>query len=276
MIAPITATKMIGHHHGSPSGPISVTEVSAARPASIARIGSSAASSVATPRRVGGAGAPQRRDPRDGPELRVEQAPDVAHARRPIQGTPRDRAARRLDRPMPRLGAREQRDDLERGGQRQHARRRARQRGGEVVAMAGEDESEQPGCNQRADDGDDPPVALKSSMNALPERAHAAGRGRADGAMALLVQHRSHSTRVGPPHPARLPAIPRIAERRAAAYPSGPSSLTLKRTVASGDAFNATKCVCRCATMPPLSRMSPLALDGRGGQRRELLASDAA
>ena len=64
--------------------------------------------------------APQRGDPRGDPEVPVDHAAQDLHARRAIEDAARDRPAGRLDGQVPRLAAREQRDDLQ-----QHGRRRA-------------------------------------------------------------------------------------------------------------------------------------------------------
>ncbi len=116
-----------------------------------------------------GRGAAQRRDPRRDAQLAVEHAAEHLHARRPIQHSPVDGPARGLDRQMPCLGARQQRDDLQHHRDREHRCGDGRQRGGEFMATSGEQEPEHRRRRQRPGDRDqDTMAAAEVTPTALP------------------------------------------------------------------------------------------------------------
>jgi hypothetical protein len=199
LAAPITARQMSGSHHGRPSGPTRVNDVSAASAASTARIGNSAAISVGTRGLTSGDERAQRGDPSGDRRLRVEQAAQDAHARRAIENAAVDRPARLLDRQMPGLAAGEQRDDLQQHGRGEHPPRGAGERGRELVAAPGEQQREDRRGGQRAQDRDQrasaaPEVAeTRSQFGQLTPAARS--RGRADRFASRESHRRLRSTR---------------------------------------------------------------------------------
>jgi hypothetical protein len=96
------------------------------------------------PRALARGGAPKRGDSRRHRQLPVEQAADASHARRPVQATALDRAARGPHAQMPRLGARQECQELQ-----DHARHDDRgghggDRSRELVPSAGDHPGDRP------------------------------------------------------------------------------------------------------------------------------------
>ena len=175
----MTASRTSGSHHGSPSGPTSVNDVSArASPRREDRelCGDQRRDLRAHLRR----GPAQRADPRRHAELSVEQAAEHPHARGAVERAARDRPAGRLDAEVPCLAADDQRHDLQQSRDRENPEGGAGQRGRELVATAGERAREQAGRQQRADDGDRGPVATRvapqPSRQLASERVTSLGR----------------------------------------------------------------------------------------------------
>ena len=149
----------IGSHHGRPRGPIRVNDAAAASIPSTASIGNSAATRVDTCGQVSGRGAPQGGDARGHAQVAVQHAAEDLHARRAVEDAARDGSSGRLDRDVPRLAARHQRDGLQEDGHQDHPGGDARQRRGEFLAAAGEQPDEHRGGGQRSDHGEQRAVA---------------------------------------------------------------------------------------------------------------------
>ena len=161
--------------------------------------------------------APQRGDPRGDPQLPVEHAAQDLHARRAIEDAAVDRPAGRLDGQMPRLAAREQRDDLQQHGHGEHPRRGVGERGRELVAAPGEQEREDRRGGQRAHDRDQrasaaTEVAEAGSQFGQPTRAPRSRR-RADRFATRDRHRRFRSAHRGSPSKRRYRAAGRLSGR---------------------------------------------------------------
>ena len=150
-----SASAPSGAHQGTPSGPTSVKEQSAARAISITTIGSSAATRVPGLRGVVGSRPPQLGDPDGEPEARVEEVAQVADRRRPVERPPSALGAGGVDADVPCLAAGDQPDQLHRAsGRGQHPDRGRVERVDEVLALAVDADDQAAVTATREDDAD--------------------------------------------------------------------------------------------------------------------------